>query len=191
VPPLRLVECKHDGEAGRVSSTTSVGVRMRAWLRVAFVLAACVAAAACGSGEDGGDGGGEGAAATTVEERLTREEYIAAADAICKDANDRVAELADPESADELITFIQQARAIGREQLIALRELSPPEDIEARVEEAYALIEDQLALTEELEQAAEDEDLERVEELVAEGDAIDDEADAIAAEIGLVECGSS
>jgi hypothetical protein len=169
---------------------TSLGVRMRTWPKVAAVLAACAAVAACGS-DDGGGGGGETAAATTVEERLTKEEYIAAADAICKDANDRVAALEDPESSDELVSFIQQARAIGREQLTALRELSPPEDIEARVEEAYGLIDDQLALTEELEQAAEEEDLERVEELVDEGNALDEQADAIAVEIGLQECGST
>lgn len=144
---------------------------------VALMVVAVASAAACGGG-----GGGD---------RLTQEEYIAQADAICKDASDRIDALAEPQTKEETIEYLQEGRAIGEDQLASLRELSPPESIEARVEEAYGLIEDQLALTEDLEQAVEDEDVARIDELVAEGEAIDQQANAIAQEIGLQECGSS
>jgi hypothetical protein len=150
-------------------------------MRAALVAVAFVAVAALGAGACGSSG----------EDRLSSEEYVTAADAICKDANDRIDALPDPQTKDELIAYISQARTIGDEELAALRGLSPPAELEDRANEAYELLEQQLALTDDLEQAVRDEQYDRVDELTSRGQALNDRADAIAGEIGLRECRST
>jgi hypothetical protein len=144
------------------------------WAALA-VLVASALAASCGGG--GGD-------------PLTKEEYIAEADAICKDANEQIDALGEPQSAEDIAEFAEQAVAIGEEQLAKLRALRPPEADEATLNGAYELIEQQLDLARQLGPAAEEGDLARIQELVAEGQRINDEADQIAADYGLEECGS-
>jgi hypothetical protein len=72
-----------------------------------------------------------------------------------------------------------------------LRGLSPPAELEDRANAAYGLLEQQLALTDDLEQAVRDERYDRVDELTSRGQALNDQADEIAGEIGLRECRST
>lgn len=149
---------------------------MRALLLSLALLVGGVAAA-CG-GDDGG-------------ERLAREEFTQQADAICEEANERVEALGQPSSPDELAAIAAQAVAIQEQALDALRELRPPEDIEERYEQALDLVRQQADLGRELVDAAEEGNQARVTELLAEIEPLNRQADEIAREIGLVDCGSA
>ncbi len=150
-------------------------MRVRAAAAVAALALAGVAAG-CG----GGDGGGD---------RLTKDEYIAQADAICKAANEKIDALGEPETMEEIATLAADAIEIQTKSLADLRALKPPEADEAKLNEAYALIDQQVGLGKEILEAAKAGDLEKIQKILAEGKPIDDQAGAIAADYGLKECG--
>ncbi|HVY60925.1 MAG TPA: hypothetical protein VHF22_04695, partial [Planctomycetota bacterium] len=91
------------------------------------VLAVAAATAACGG--DGGSG------------ELSREEYVAQADAICERTNEREAALGDaPSSLPVLGDYLEKQKELAEDQLTALRALDPPQELEAQVDEAYGLL---------------------------------------------------
>jgi hypothetical protein len=155
---------------------------MRSWPVTLAVLAACLLAAACGS-NDGANG-------DTQSARLTKEEYIAQADAICQEANAEIDAVPEPESTEELAEYGEQVVEIGREQLDRLRALRPPEADEETINGAYDLLDQQLAIADDLIAAAREGDLEQVQELLAQGEQLNEQADQIANDYGLTECGS-
>jgi hypothetical protein len=79
-------------------------------------LAAAAALAGCaGSGDD----------------RLSREDFVEQATAICDRAEERIGELDAPASVDELEAYAREARSITEEGLDDLEALEPPADLEA------------------------------------------------------------
>jgi hypothetical protein len=140
-------------------------------------LAVGVLVAGCG----GGGGGG----------RLTKEGYIAAADAICKEASDKIDALGDPQTAEEVAQLADQVVEISEDQLAQLRALQPPEADEATINEAYDLIEQQIDIARQVGDAARANDPAKIQELVQEGQQINERADQIAVDYGLKECGSN
>ncbi len=143
---------------------------------VAGALAAVALAAGCGGGGDG--------------DRLTKEEYIQQADAICADATGQIDGLGEPQSLEDLAAMTKQAVAIAAAQLEKLRALVPPEEIEEQVNRAYDLLEQQNGVADEIVAAAEAGDAEKIQQLVDEAAPLEQEGDDIAANIGLQECGS-
>ena len=143
---------------------------------VAGALAAAALAAGCGGG-----GGGD---------RLTKEEYIQQADAICADATEQIDAIGEPQTLEDLAAMTKQAVAIAAAQLEKLRALVPPEEIEEQVNRAYDLLEQQNGVADEIAAAAEAGDAEKIQQLVDEAAPLEQEGDDIAANIGLQECGS-
>lgn len=133
--------------------------------------------AGCG----GGGGGGE--------ERLTKEEWIAQADAICKRAAQEIDALGTPQSLDEVAELAAKASEIGRRELGEIRALQPPEEDEATIEEMLALSDQLIDIGEKIGAAAEEGDLAEVQKLLQEGEPINDQADQLAQDYGLEECG--
>ena len=156
--------------------------RLRPRRSAIALVVACLFAAACGSDESSNADGGA--------ERLTKEEYIAQADAICQEANAAIEAVPEPQSAEELAEYGEQVVEIGQDQLDRLRALRPPAADEATINGAYDLIEQQLAIANDVVAAARDNDLEQVQELLAQGEQLNDQADQIARDYGLTECGS-
>lgn len=154
---------------------------MQARLGAVAALAAIALAAGCGGG-GGGDGGGE---------RLTAEEFVQQADAICEDANQQIDALGEPQSMEELATMAAEAVSISEQSLDALHGLVPPEDLQERYDRALELLDQQTGLARELVTAAENGDTEQVQAIADEGEPLDAEADEIAKELGLTECGQS
>jgi hypothetical protein len=153
--------------------------------RVGAVAALCAVALVAGCG-GGGDGGGDGGG-----ERLTAEEFVQQADAICEDANQQIDELGEPQTLEELATMTAEALSISEQSVDALRELAPPEELQAQFDQALGLLDQQNALGRELVTAAEDGDQEQLQAIVAEGEPIQSEARGIAGELGLEECGAA
>lgn len=156
-----------------IRSTTLAGT-------AAAALLALVAAGCGGSGSGGGGG-----------ERLTLDEFVAQADAICKEYDAKFDELGEPKSASDLADMVRSGKDIASDQLAALRELSPPADVEARIEEAYATLDEQVALFDDFADAAAAEDEAKVGEISGKLDELNEKADEIAKEVGLKECGGS
>ena len=142
------------------------------------VAALALAGVAAGCGGGGGD------------DRLTKEDYIAQADAICKATNEEIDALGEPETLEEVATLAADAIKLQEDGLAELRALEPPEADEATLNEAYALVEQQVDLGRQIQEAAEAGDMEKIQELLTQGEPIDDQADAIATEYGLTECGN-
>ncbi len=70
-------------------------------------------------------------AAGCGDDRLTKEEYIAQADAICKEGNEKMLALAVPTGLEEVAELAGQAIEIQEQAVADLRALKPPEADEA------------------------------------------------------------
>ena len=150
-------------------------MRIRSTALVALGVTALVAG--CG----GGGGGGE---------RLTKEQYIAQADAICKAADGKIQELGEPESLDDLAALAGQAVTIGKDELSRLQALQAPAADEATLNKAYDLIGRQLDLAKQIAAAAKEGDQVKIQKLIDEGTPLQNEANQIAKSYGMKECGS-
>ena len=95
-------------------------------------------------------------------------EYIAAADAICEEANRSLEELGEPDSLAELADYAPKASEIVGDQLERLRDLRPPEAGEALIDKALDLSEQQNDLAQEIGEAAAAGDAERTGELLGQ-----------------------
>jgi hypothetical protein len=129
----------------------------------------------------GGGGGGD---------RLSEEEFRQQADAICADFEGRLDALEPPASADDLQRFVQEAIPIIEEGNAQLKALSPPEEFEARWNRAMEINDANLATVRELRDAIEEGDTARAQELFQEVGSEEEEANRIARELGLENCGS-
>jgi len=146
--------------------------------RPPWVAAVLVAAAlsACG-----GDEGGE---------RLTREELIARADAICAEASAELDALGEPESGPELAGLADEAAAIAESQLERLRDLRPPVEDEGDYAAMLDLTERQIEATRGIAAAAAEGDAEAAQARIAEVQELDGEADDLASAYGFQVCGA-
>jgi hypothetical protein len=139
-----------------------------------FLIAVCGAAAL--------------AAACGGDDRLSREELVAQADAICAKHEERLDALEEPESIEDVEAFAAEARPIFEEGVEELKDLEPPEDVQEDYDRWIELSEENVAAIGNLEQAAADGDAGRVQEIVSESQAKEQEADRLAQGIGLREC---
>jgi hypothetical protein len=144
---------------------------------LAGAIAMTVVVAACGGGDSGG-------------ERLTKQEYIDAADAICGDVNEQLDALGEPGSFEDVARLAEDAVAIQRDALQRLRALNPPEGDEATLNQAYDLLDQQSELGDQMVEAANDEDEARITEIIGQLQGLDEQADQIARNYGLQECGT-
>jgi Tfp pilus assembly protein PilP len=138
-----------------------------------FVLAVLVLAAGCGG-----------------DDRLSREEFVSEAEAICEDFDQRVNEVDEPESADDVERYVNEVRPVVEDGLDELRELQPPEEFEERWDVLMARNDDGLEALDDLAQAGANGDEARVQEISEDATRRDEESDRIALELGLEKCTS-
>ena len=122
-------------------------------------------------------------------DRLTKEEYIAQADAICKEGNEKMLALAAPTGLEEVAELAGQAIEIQEQAVADLRALKPPEADEAILNEAYDLLDRQIEIGKQIQAAAEAGDQAKIQELFPQIDSVNRQATQIAKDYGLVECG--
>jgi hypothetical protein len=166
----------------------------RALLLLAPIAVLCVLAAGCG-GDDNGGGG----------EQLTKAEFVTKADAICKEFDDKGDALkpdlppgVDPTSAsatdeqvDKFGDYLDDVVELFREELDELHDLNPPDELDDQYTKALSLLDETGNEIEEAAEAAHDADKDKLKEKLEEAGKHGDEADQIAKDIGLKECGSS
>jgi hypothetical protein len=141
---------------------------------VAFLAAAGLLAGGCGDGD--GDG------------RLSAAELRERANAICREYDERIENLGEPGSLEEVPEFVNEAIPIIEEGLAELRELEPPEDLEADYDRMLDETEKSVGVAERLRDAAAEGSQQAVRDALEEGNAADSESDRIARELGLEEC---
>jgi hypothetical protein len=160
---------------------------------MAVLFAGMLVIGACSSDDDGGDESSddttEETTETTEEEAaLTLDEWVEEADAICEEANEAGDEVGSPESVADVIELAPDLYDVAEAQYEDLVDLGLPDEEADTVEEALELLDEQLSILEQIVDAGDDE--EAVTELLEEGQAISDEADGLAADLGLEVCGA-
>jgi hypothetical protein len=144
----------------------------RRTMRAALGLTAlALVAAGCGGGD-----------------RLSHAEYLKQADAICAKYEKRLHALPDPETTKDLKALVDKGLPIAREGNAELKDLKPPEDLKAKVDEWHKRNERNLELIENLGKAADEGGEERIQSLASEADKNEQEADRLAREMGLTDC---
>ena len=147
---------------------------MRAILIGLITSTALAVGAGCGGGGD----------------RLSREELVSEADAICAEYEAELGALAEPESLADFERLVQDAKPIVENGIESLQALEPPEDLEDEFDEWISRNEENVAAIEDLQEAVAERDEQRIQEIVRQIDENEQEADELAAEIGLDDCAS-
>jgi hypothetical protein len=138
-----------------------------------FVLAVLVLAAGCGG-----------------DDRLSREEFVSEAEAICEDFDQRVNEVDEPQNADDIERYVNEVRPVVEDGLNELKGIQPPEELEGQWNELVAMNDESLQALDDLAEAAANRDEDRLEEITEEASRRDEESDRIAQELGLQKCTS-
>ncbi|MGH2996554.1 MAG: hypothetical protein ACRDON_11665 [Gaiellaceae bacterium] len=141
-----------------------------------LLVGGAMLAAGCGGG---GGGGGE---------RLSLEELITQADAICAKYEEQLNALETPQSLEDVERLAEEGKPIVEEGVNELKALEPPEDLEDEWDKLMEQNDANVALIDELSEAAASGDQARVQEVAAEAQRQDEETDQLAREIGLEEC---
>jgi hypothetical protein len=143
--------------------------------RTAAALAALLALAAGCGGASGG-------------QRLSKDAYVAKADAICRDADAKRKQLTTPASIAEIPAYVAKALPILDDGLRRLHALRPPSDLEAGVRAWLSTGDETRNLLAELGKAAKQGDSAKVQALGAKGNTLTSDADSLARTIGLTDC---
>jgi hypothetical protein len=138
-----------------------------------LLLALALLAAGCG-------GGGS---------RLSKQELVAKADAICTDYNAKFNALGQPNSMDELKSFADKALPIAKEGREKLGELKPPKVIEDTYNEWLAEGDKAVDAIERLRDAAEKNDTAAVRKIGEEANRENQHSDRLARQLGFKACG--
>jgi hypothetical protein len=143
--------------------------------RVLVVLLAGAVAAGCG-------GGGEG-------KRLTRQEFDAKGNAICKKYNAKQKAVGQPNNINELGPTLRKLLPIVQGQVKELRKLKPPKEDEqawnkllARADKESALVKNQLL------PAVDKHDIASIQKLLNDLQTLDQQNDTDARNLGLGTC---
>jgi hypothetical protein len=132
---------------------------------------------------------GLAAAGCGGDDRLTREELVEEADATCADFDQRIEEIDEPESPEDIERYIQEIRPIVEEGTDELDTIQPPEELEDEYDQWIQEMRSAIERFDELEEAAASGDEQRIQEALQSTGEGGEEADQLAQELGFQECG--
>lgn len=143
--------------------------------RAVALAGTMVLLAACGGGESG----------------PTKAEFITAADKICDKADKKLDVILerDVEDFSDMKRLTTDAGRIGDALLKDLRAIEVPKGEEEDVEEVFGGIEKQVRVIRQLGKAAEDEDQDKIDEIIEEGDDLEADVEKSAKRYGFKTCG--
>jgi hypothetical protein len=121
---------------------------------------------------------------------LSKEEFIAQADRLCKKADEQAGALDVPRSPDELQAFARSAQDISEALLRDLRELKAPEEDLPTIDRMLNDMESAIAYLPQIQQAAQARDFVALQQLTAKLQETAAEANDVARTYGLQECGA-
>ena len=120
----------------------------------------------------------------------SKEDFIAAADDVCREADERIAEIGGPRGEDGVREYVEQAKEISSDLVADLRELEPPDGDEAAAGEVIAGLERATELLEPLAQATIDRNADEAEELQQAIEQLTDDVNEAAESYGFEVCGA-
>ncbi len=130
-------------------------------------------------------------ALTACSSALSKEEFIEQADQICEEADEQTQDLQPPRTPDALAEFVAEAQKVTEDLLDRLRELEPPDADQEVIDSLLATIEEAMAYLPQIQQAAEERDLQAINRLGQELQRTAANANQIARDYGLEKCGRS
>jgi hypothetical protein len=148
---------------------------------VLLLVAAAAALAGCGGSSDDGDAGGD-------EERLTKAEWIAKADALCKQSFAEADAVPEPKSQEQFDDYLAEVLAITRRFDPQFAALEAPEGDEETVQNLVRLNEQGTRLFADLLEAVRAQDSAKIERIIKQGTAKSAEFAAAARAYGSKEC---
>ena len=120
---------------------------------------------------------------------LSKEEFIEQADRLCRAADEKSEQLEPPKTPEALDEFATGAEEITDDLVRDLRELEPPPDDVDLIDRMIEQIESAIDLLPDIQDATQQKDIPEIERLVAELREQANEANRIAREYGLEDCG--
>jgi hypothetical protein len=152
-------------------------------LRITLVtLVGALLLVGCGGSSGSGSGG---------TEPLTKEQWIAAADKICTDADAARDALPEPTSIEGIVTQVEAIIPIITKEMADLRALAAPKGDEATIDAMLTAAAEQLTLANGLLDLAKKGDLAALETYISENDAKLETARTLAQGYGLKVCGTN
>jgi hypothetical protein len=151
------------------------------------MLTAGLVAAGCGDSGGGGD--------------VSKADYIAEADSLCKKLNDDAEKIGDElqqsvqgvKSEDELFEKItpklEEGLDLTRNGVEDFKNIEPPEADRATIDKLHGEMDKQVTLLEDVVAAAKDRDAQKFTQIADEGEKADDRTNQLAADYGFKECG--
>ena len=150
--------------------------------RAAALLLLTVLAAGCGGGGSGGGSSADG-------DRLTRAEFAAKADAICKKYNQKTKQIGqNSKSLADVAKAFDQALPLLENALSEIKALKPPKGEQRSVDEWLAQSQVLKHDLQEMRDKAKAKDLKGVQEAYARATANDREGNRLAAKLGMKVC---
>jgi hypothetical protein len=140
-------------------------------------LAASLLLAGCGGG---GGGGGD---------QLTHEELGASANKICNDGNDKVKNLDQPQTLEELATYSEDVKKVADDEVIPrMKDLKAPDEDADALAEYIGILEEQSGRLDDVTDAAKAGDEDKVNELGRDISEAEKRSDALARSFGADDC---
>ena len=150
--------------------------------RAALLLLLTVFAAGCGGGGSGGRSSSDG-------DRLTRAEFAAKADAICKKYNQKTKQIGqNSKSLADVAKAFDQALPLLENALSEIKALKPPKSEQRSVDEWLAQSQVLKHDLQEMRDKAKAKDLKGVQEAYARATSNDREGNRLAAKLGMKVC---
>ena len=147
------------------------------WIGLLLFGLLAFVAVGCGGDDSSGDEAGSDA--------LDEEQFVSEFDEICLDVSADLDALDTPENNEELAEQANEAIDIASDGLDDLAALTPPADLADDVDDLIEVLSDRIDLFTELQQAAEDDDDDAINDLADENAELESQADELGEAIGL------
>ena len=125
------------------------------------------------------------------EEPLSKADFQSQANAICAKYEKQLKALGTPSSIDEIPDLVQQALVILNKEIDEIAALNPPDELQSDFDKMIAASNKTKAAANDLSAAAKSGDQAAVQKALEDGNAASDEADQLAAGLGLGECNTN
>jgi hypothetical protein len=122
---------------------------------------------------------------------LSQAEFATKGNAICRDLYRKLKAMPEPTDGDSLASTMERARGHTEDAIGALDELEPPAAARASFDEFLARVRDEVELMQDVQNAAEANDLPKALREANRGTKLDEQANAAAAKAGLRVCARS
>jgi hypothetical protein len=138
--------------------------------------------AACGGGSGGGSSTGGGTSVSAADFRKQ-------ADAICAKYEEKLNDIGQPTSADELGDFVDEAVPLIEQGNTELQGLQPPDEFQADWDKAMAIQDENLQMTRDLQDAVHKNDQAAIQKLLTDLGSNQGKSQRLATKLGLQNCG--